>query len=88
MTEQTGPDDQVEAPPSPTVALIDARLAVMTTGENSIGIQEVRLATLATELAAAEAHLEADLAEKARLEADRALLAPDPEAPIDPEETA
>lgn len=85
MTDQTEqPTDT--APPSPTVALIDARLAVLTTGENSIGLQEVAITKLRADLAAAEQCLAGCLAEQAQLEADRALLAP--EIPTDPEETA
>lgn len=94
MTDQT--EQPADATPlSPTVALIDARLAVLTTGENSIGLQEVAITKLRADLAAAELCLEGCLAEQAQLEADRALLVPaapetptDPEVPTDPEETA
>lgn len=83
MSEQT---ETEPGSPSPTVALIDERLTVLNSGENSIGIQEVRIAQMKTDLAIAEADLERCLAEKADLERDRALLAP--EIPTDPEETA
>lgn len=89
QTETTASQADSTGATSPTVALIDARLAELDGGPSSIGLQQGRIATLASELTTAETNLAACLAEKADLQRDRALLAPEPPTePTDPEETA
>ncbi|KAB2809266.1 hypothetical protein F9L07_19690 [Pimelobacter simplex] len=89
MTEQIEPGIPADATLSPTVVLIDQRLAELDGGVNSIGLQEGWITKARADLEAAEAKLAACLAEKARLEADRALLASEiPTDTTDPEGTA
>lgn len=86
QTEQIAPGGPADAAASPTVALIDQRLAELDGGPESIGIQEGHIAQAKADLAVLELRLAGCLAEKAQLEADRALLVP--ENPTEPEETA
>ncbi|AIY15850.1 hypothetical protein GUY44_07370 [Pimelobacter simplex] len=89
MTEQIEPGNPADATASPTVALIDQRLAELDGGPESIGIQEGHIAQAKADLADLELRLAGCLAEKAQLEADRARLVPAvPEPPTEPEETA
>jgi len=84
MSEEGVVTETPSEPPSPVCALLLARCAELLGGEDSIGVQEQRVAQLQGELDAAVAHLAECQAEVDEIDRALSLLAPVP-TPVEPE---